>query len=54
MIRSSIHRFATFTGSLGGRQLLQGMNWNVALCPNLETANYQQKPSDTDRSELKN
>jgi hypothetical protein len=52
MIRSSIHRFATLTGNPGGRLMLQGATWNVALCPNQETANYQQKRSDSDRFEL--
>ncbi|MGH9820942.1 MAG: hypothetical protein ACRD43_12295 [Pyrinomonadaceae bacterium] len=54
MIRSSIHRFATLTGNPGGTPMLQGRFGQVALCPNTETANYQQKRSDSDRFELTN
>jgi hypothetical protein len=53
MIRSSIHSFATFTGTLGGRLSLRAAAWNVALCPSLDSMNYQQKPGEQDRPELK-
>jgi len=53
MIRSSIHSFATFTGTTGGRLPLRSVTWDVALCPSLDAMNYQQKPGEQDRHELK-
>jgi len=44
----------TLTGNPGGTLMLQGRVWNVAICPNAGTVNYQQKRSDSDRFELTN
>jgi len=54
MIRSSIHKFATQTGTLGSGQLLRSTIWEIALCPSVDTGDYQQKPNGEDRFELKN